>query len=56
MKLSTDIAIAAAKKFMHTIALTVDAEDQIGVAIWEIDDLEKYQSTEERKQLAGLEV
>ncbi|GMM51972.1 TFIIH/NER complex ATP-dependent 5'-3' DNA helicase subunit [Starmerella bacillaris] len=56
VNLSTDMAIAAAKKFLRTIAQPVDAEDQKGVAIWEIDDLEKYQSTEERKQLAGLEV
>lgn len=47
VNLSTDMAIAAAKKFLRGIAQPINEADQKGVAIWEVDDLEKYQESVE---------
>lgn len=44
VNLSTDMALAASKKFLRGIAQPADDADQKGVAIWEIDDLQKFQN------------
>lgn len=54
VNLSTDMAVAAAKKFLRTIAQPVDPEDQKGVAIWEIDDLQKYQAEHGKVAVDGV--
>ncbi|CAN6670644.1 general transcription and DNA repair factor IIH helicase subunit XPD [Trichomonascus vanleenenianus] len=43
VNLSTDMAVAAAKKFLRTMAQPMDARDAEGVSVWELSDLEKYQ-------------
>lgn len=44
VNLSTDMAIAAAKKFLRGMAQPVNPEDQKGISVWEIEDLEQHQS------------
>lgn len=43
VNLSTDMAVAAAKKFLRTMAQPLNPQDQQGVSVWDIKDLENYQ-------------
>lgn len=46
--LSTDMAIASAKKFLRTSAQPLNVEDQAkGVSVWTQEQLEQYQKTQE---------
>lgn len=49
VNLSTDMAVASAKKFLRTMAQPVDPADQIGVSVWELDDLTKFQNDQQDK-------
>lgn len=46
VNLSTDMAIAAAKKFLRGMAQPIDEQDQKGVSIWDLDDLTTYQKSQ----------
>lgn len=48
--LSTDMAVAVAKKFLRTMAQPFTARDQDGISTWSITDLENHQ-----KKLQGEE-
>lgn len=41
--LSTDMALATAKKFLRSLAQPTNPKDQEGVSVWDIDQLEAYQ-------------
>lgn len=41
--LSTDMAVAVAKKFLRTMAQPFTARDQDGISTWSITDLENHQ-------------
>ncbi|ODV96692.1 hypothetical protein PACTADRAFT_65138 [Pachysolen tannophilus NRRL Y-2460] len=41
--LSTDMAIASAKKFLRTMAQPTDPKDQEGISVWDIEQLKNYQ-------------
>lgn len=43
LDLSTDMAVANAKKFLRTMAQPMDAKDQEGFSVWSLEDLEKHQ-------------
>jgi DNA excision repair protein ERCC-2 len=43
VNLSTDMAVAAAKKFLRTLAQPMDPADQLGVSVWEFADIERHQ-------------
>lgn len=43
VNLSTDMAVAAAKKFLRTLAQPANPADQDGISVWKIEDLEAYQ-------------
>ncbi|KAJ8102957.1 hypothetical protein POJ06DRAFT_280185 [Lipomyces tetrasporus] len=49
--LSTDIAVAAAKKFLRTMAQPTNPKDQEGVSVWSLGDLLKVQE-EQRAEVA----
>lgn len=49
VNLSTDMAVASAKKFLRTMAQPVDPADQIGVSVWELNDLKKFQNELDQK-------
>lgn len=44
VNLSTDMSVAAAKKFLRTMAQPMDPADSEGVSIWDINDLERHQA------------
>jgi DNA excision repair protein ERCC-2 len=52
VNLSTDMAIATAKKFLRTMAQPLNPEDQHGVSVWDISDLESYQLQKRAEILA----
>ncbi|KAG5359767.1 DNA repair helicase RAD3 [Yarrowia sp. C11] len=41
--LSTDMALAAAKKFLRTMAQPMNKNDQEGVSVWSLEQLQEYQ-------------
>lgn len=41
--LSTDMALANAKKFLRALAQPANPKDQEGVSVWSLEDLESYQ-------------
>ncbi|ANB14667.1 TFIIH/NER complex ATP-dependent 5'-3' DNA helicase subunit RAD3 [Sugiyamaella lignohabitans] len=43
VNMSTDMAVAAAKKFLRTMAQPLDPADQKGVSVWDINDLQAHQ-------------
>ena len=43
--LSTDMALAAAKKFLRTMAQPMNREDQEGVSVWSLEQLQEYQGS-----------
>lgn len=46
VNLSTDMAIAAAKKFLRGMAQPIDEQNQKGIAIWDFDDLQNFQQSQ----------
>ncbi|KAG7836685.1 hypothetical protein KL942_004603 [Ogataea angusta] len=58
INLSTDMAIASAKKFLRTLAQPIEQKDQEqGVSVWTLDQLEKYQKEQnERFSVANIEI
>lgn len=52
VNLSTDMAVSASKKFLRTMAQPWEEEDQKGIAVWDQDDLEKFQATDPQNQIA----
>lgn len=46
VNLSTDMAIAAGKKFLRTLAQPKDEKDQKGIAVWELGDLKNFQTSQ----------
>ncbi|ODV87148.1 hypothetical protein CANARDRAFT_21119 [[Candida] arabinofermentans NRRL YB-2248] len=54
--LSTDMAIASAKKFLRTLAQPVHLKDQDnGVSVWTVEQLEKFQHEQNQRMGAQLE-
>lgn len=49
LNLSTDMAIANAKQFLRTMAQPTNPDDQEGVSVWGMKDLELHQSKEKNK-------
>ncbi|KAG7854335.1 hypothetical protein KL939_005083 [Ogataea angusta] len=58
INLSTDMAIASAKKFLRTLAQPIEQKDQEqGVSVWTLDQLEKYQKEQnERFSVTNIEI
>jgi DNA excision repair protein ERCC-2 len=48
--LSTDMALATAKKFLRSLAQPTNPKDQEGVSVWNIDQLVQYQKLHEKKE------
>lgn len=46
VNLSTDMAVAAAKKFLRTMAQPMNSNDQEHVSIWNEEDITNYQKTQ----------
>ncbi|KAK9324821.1 hypothetical protein V1517DRAFT_316388 [Lipomyces orientalis] len=53
VNLSTDMAVAAAKKFLRTMAQPTNPKDQEGVSVWSLGDLLKVQ--EEQRAVVDLQ-
>ncbi|CAN3374736.1 hypothetical protein DIURU_002284 [Diutina rugosa] len=51
--LSTDVALATAKKFLRTLAQPVNPKDQEGVSVWNHQQLLEYQKFHEKKPVAA---
>lgn len=51
VNLSTDMAVAAAKKFLRTMAQPVDPADAEGVSIWDLTDLENHQIQKKHRRI-----
>lgn len=47
--LSTDMALASAKKFLRSLAQPTNPKDSEGVSVWNLEQLENYQKHHERK-------
>lgn len=52
--MSTDMAVAAAKKFLRGMAQKVDKTAEMGKSLWAEEDLMKWQKEEEVKRLAEV--
>ena len=52
--LSTDMAVASAKKFLRTMAQPFRARDQEGISTWSIRDLEKHKEKMEEEKIREL--
>lgn len=52
INLSTDMAAAAAKKFLRTLAQPANPDDQSGVSVWTADQVEEFQ----RKQNSSVAI
>ncbi|KAK9471702.1 uncharacterized protein V1510DRAFT_419386 [Dipodascopsis tothii] len=50
INLSTDMAVAAAKKFLRTMAQPSDIKDQEGVSVWSMDDLLQIQQQQKAEE------
>ncbi|CAI5760119.1 unnamed protein product [Candida verbasci] len=48
-KLSTDMALATAKKFLKALAQPADPKHQEGISVWNIEQLVAYQKQNEKK-------
>ncbi|KAG7664406.1 RAD3 [[Candida] subhashii] len=48
--LSTDMALATAKRFLRSLAQPANPKDQEGVSVWNIEQLEEYQKKFEKKE------
>lgn len=47
--LSTDMALASAKKFLRSLAQPTNPKDQEGVSVWNLEQLEAYQAQHQNK-------
>jgi DNA excision repair protein ERCC-2 len=52
VNLSTDMAVASAKKFLRTLAQPTNPADQEGVSVWDINDLIAYQNDKSKSKKA----
>ncbi|KAK9379693.1 uncharacterized protein V2V93DRAFT_373356 [Kockiozyma suomiensis] len=52
VNLSTDMAVAAAKKFLRTMAQPMDDKDQEGVSVWSLSDLLRVQEEQRIEEAA----
>ncbi|KAK9461549.1 uncharacterized protein V1516DRAFT_672329 [Lipomyces oligophaga] len=50
VNLSTDMAIAAAKKFLRTMAQPSNPKDQEGISVWSLSDLLRVQEEQRQEQ------
>ncbi|OWB72763.1 hypothetical protein B5S31_g2485 [[Candida] boidinii] len=55
INLSTDMAIASAKKFLRTLAQPTDPKDQEGLSVWNIDQLIAFQKEQSRSYKNDLD-
>ncbi|KAK9450688.1 uncharacterized protein V1518DRAFT_411444 [Limtongia smithiae] len=55
INLSTDMAIAAAKKFLRTMAQPTNPKDQEGISVWSMGDLLKIQEQQRAEALIADE-
>ncbi|KAI9830834.1 MAG: DNA-dependent ATPase of the nucleotide excision repair factor 4 complex [Sarea resinae] len=53
--LSTDMAVASAKKFLRTMAQPFRAQDQEGISTWSLRDLEKHKEKMEEDKIRELQ-
>ena len=53
--LSTDMAVAAAKKFLRTMAQPFRAKDQEGISTWSYEDLMKHKEVSEHEEIRRLQ-
>ncbi|KAM3079678.1 TFIIH/NER complex ATP-dependent 5'-3' DNA helicase subunit [Clarireedia jacksonii] len=54
VNLSTDMAVGTAKKFLRNMAQPFKAQEQEGVSIWSIQDLEKFKEKQEEEAIRAL--
>ena len=54
--ISTDMAVASAKKFLRTMAQPFRAKDQEGISTWSIADLERHKEKMEEEKIRELVV
>ncbi|CAN3363832.1 general transcription and DNA repair factor IIH helicase subunit XPD/Rad3p [Diutina catenulata] len=54
--LSTDVALATAKKFLRTLAQPVNPKDQEGVSVWNYEQLLEYQKLHEKNKPQAAEL
>lgn len=52
--LSTDMAVATAKKFLRTMSQPFSGKDQDGVSSWSIEDLERHKEKIEEENIREL--
>ena len=52
--LSTDMAVATAKKFLRSMAQPFSSKDQDGISTWSIVDLEKHKARMEEENIREL--
>ena len=53
--LSTDMAVAAAKKFLRTMAQPFGGRDQEGISTWSLADLERHKEKQEEEKIRELQ-
>ncbi|PQE15316.1 putative excision repair rhp3 protein [Rutstroemia sp. NJR-2017a BVV2] len=54
VNLSTDMAVGTAKKFLRNMAQPFKAQEQEGVSIWSLQDLEKFKEKQEEETIRAL--
>ncbi len=52
--LSTDMAVASAKKFLRTMAQPFGGKEQDGVSTWSLADLERHKEKAEEEKIREL--
>lgn len=52
--LSTDMALATAKKFLRSLAQPTNPKDQEGVSVWNLEQLIEYQKLHEHKEVETI--
>ncbi|EEQ40947.1 hypothetical protein CLUG_05075 [Clavispora lusitaniae ATCC 42720] len=55
LNLSTDMALAAAKKFLRTLAQPSNPKDQEGVSVWNLEQLESFQRQQKQQKQQKIE-
>ena len=54
--LSTDMAVAVAKKFLKTIAQPFSEQQQVGISTWSLEDLERHKGKIEDEKIRELQM
>lgn len=54
--LSTDMAVAVAKKFLKTIAQPFTEQQQVGISTWSLEDLERHKGKIEDEKIRVLQM